>query len=92
MSFLNGKPFIATEEHVKSKWGGGFHCKLCGHKFAVDDTVRFIYANGNGSNGSGNFLVCQECDGPDVLERGRQSFAQALNLARQWNIYAPEDE
>jgi len=71
MSFTDGKAQIATQEHCDLHWryrGEGFRCYLCGHKFAVGDGWRFVYANST-ANAMGNILVCAKCDGPDVLER-----------------------
>lgn len=75
MSFTDGKPWVATEQHAKAPWGGTksgkrFRCGVCGHRFQVGDTVRFVFANFKESPSRyGNFLTCAWCDGPDVLER-----------------------
>jgi len=63
----------ATEANCKAAWGGGkpgerFRCYLCGHKFAVGDMFRLVYANDRPGT-AGNFIVCDKCDGPDVVER-----------------------
>lgn len=65
----NGKPQVATEEDCKAYWGGEkdgkrFRCYLCGHKFIPGDVWRFV-----ASQTTINFMVCQLCDGPDVMER-----------------------
>lgn len=70
--FTNGKPWVATQKDIDLRWGdvNSFRCRLCGHKFAVGDIVRWIYANGPKSPSKyGNFLTCQSCDGPDILEK-----------------------
>lgn len=72
MSWIDQTPQIATEEHLRLQWSGGapgerFRCYLCGHKFVVGDTWRFVFDNGRG--GSGNFLVCDMCDAPDIVHR-----------------------
>lgn len=71
--WTNGLPRVATEKDCATSWSGGkngkyFRCSLCGHKFAVGDVWRWVYAN-DGSCPGGNFMVCQSCDGPDVKER-----------------------
>jgi len=85
-SFTNQQPFVATEQQVKMRWGGGFKCKLCGHAFAAGDTVRWVYANGTPGAQCGNFLVCQKCDGPDVLERAIAEFKATYAAAKRWGI------
>jgi hypothetical protein len=37
---------------------------MCGHKFEVGDVWRWLY-----SKTTINPLICEKCDGPDVLER-----------------------
>lgn len=75
MSFTDGKPRVATAEDLKAPWSGRrdgsrFRCRLCGHKFAVGDVWRFVFANFSASPSHyGNFFVCEKCDGPDVLAR-----------------------
>ena len=69
MSFTDQKPRQATEKDLKARWGGRpngelFRCYLCGHKFQVGDTWRWVYAKV-----FHNFLVCERCDGPDVHKR-----------------------
>ena len=66
-SFTDQKPRIATREDVHARWSGGatgkyFRCALCGHKFKVGDTWRFVYTNDTPGAG-GNPLVCETCDG-----------------------------
>jgi hypothetical protein len=76
MSFTDGKPRIATEQDCKARWSCGkpgerFRCCLCGHKFVVGDVWRFQFTN-NIPNAGGNPLVCEKCDGPDVVERWKK--------------------
>lgn len=69
MSFTDQRPRVATETHV-TKWGGDgkcFRCYLCGHKFKVGDVWRWVANPPWGIYG--NFLVCEKCDGADVLDR-----------------------
>lgn len=68
MSFTNGKPWVATKEDCRQKWGLGapgekFRCALCGYKFCVGDRVRWQFTNDVPGAG-GNPLVCEQCDGP----------------------------
>ena len=64
MTWTDGKPFIATPEHVATKWNcrsGQFRCGLCGIHFRVGDTVRWQYTNDTPGAG-GNPFVCKDCD------------------------------
>lgn len=81
MNFTDQKPRVATEEDCKLPWGGPpagkrFRCYLCGHKFKVGDVWRWVYAlgatfeNSNGKkHGVVSPIVCESCDGEDVLDR-----------------------
>jgi hypothetical protein len=69
--FTNQKPRIATEHDCRIRWRGAppgrdFRCYMCGHKFEVGDGWRWIWATYRGVI---NPIVCEKCDGPDVLER-----------------------
>lgn len=69
MAFTDQKQRVATEEHVKARWGGvpngeRFRCYLCGHKFHVGDKWRWVC-----TNKYINFMVCDACDSPDVIEK-----------------------
>jgi hypothetical protein len=71
MSFTDQKPRIATEQDCAAEWGGGpngkrFRCNLCGHKFVPGDVWRWVYG---GPVKLINFLVCEKCDGSDVMSR-----------------------
>lgn len=75
MSFTDQKPRVATEQHV-GNWGdrreGGrrFRCYLCGYKFKVGDYWRWV----SGTNiCRQNFLVCERCDGENVLEKWKKA-------------------
>ncbi len=90
MSFIDQKPHIATEAQCAARWSAGkpgekFRCYLCGHKFVVGDIWRWVFGNTNGQ-ALGNFLVCQKCDGDDVLERYKAAIAEAKQ--RFWWLYA----
>jgi len=95
-TWLDGKQFIVSVDifdafkHIKKPFG----CKLCGHKFQVSDSARWIYANGTKGIGTGNFFVCKTCDGEqsDVLSRAKNSYETAVKLAKQWDIYGPDWE
>jgi len=80
MSFTDQKPHIATEETCQAPWGGHrdgshFRCCLCGHRFKPGDTYRWQCGSGHTyefegrTYGTRNFLVCQSCDGDDVIGR-----------------------
>ena len=71
MSFTDQKPRIATEKDINAPWGGRknrFRCYLCGHKFKIGDIWRWVFAN-FGKYNCCNFLVCEKCDGEDVIDR-----------------------
>ena len=70
MNFTDQKPRIATRRDCEASWGGAkggkrFRCYLCGRKFKPGDVWRWVYSKGKYRN----FLVCEECDGDDVLQR-----------------------
>ena len=74
MSFTNRKPFTVTDKMCHQSWSGGkngiyFRCGLCGHKFKAGDICRWVYMNSTPESHFGNFLVCENCDGPDVKDR-----------------------
>lgn len=86
MSFIDGKPRTATAEDLKSPWSGdpkNFRCYLCGHRFEVGDVWRWVYGDCRTVEIDGklygvlNFLVCAQCDGPDVLDRWIQHIREA---------------
>jgi hypothetical protein len=79
MSFTDQKQRIATERDCQARWSGNrpgenFRCYLCGHKFIPGDLWRWQYGSGRAFEHDGkrwgvcNFLVCDKCDGPDVLD------------------------
>jgi hypothetical protein len=70
-------PTVATAEHLKLPWSGdkeNFRCRICGHKFKVGDVFRQVFTNCS-PNYPSNPIVCQSCDGPDVIERWNQHAA-----------------
>lgn len=81
MSFTDGKPRIATAEDLVAKWNGdpaNFRCRLCGHRFRLGDVWRWVFANAAHSEvRHGNFLVCAQCDGPNVLMRAAEQEREA---------------
>lgn len=91
MSFTDQTPFIVTEQHTKLHWGGGFNCKLCGREFKVGDSIRWVFA---GPQNFRNFFVCNNCDGPndDLIQKAKESYRLAVDLANRWGIYGPEWE
>jgi ribosomal protein L24E len=80
-SFTDRKRRIATERDVNARWSGDlpgvrFRCGLCGHRFKIGDGWRWVYGDGrtftteNGKKcGVCNFLTCDACDTPDVLDK-----------------------
>jgi len=90
-NFTNQQPWIATEKDCDAPWSGykhgkHFRCGLCGYKFKVGDTVRWVYA---GKVRHTNFLVCTECDGEDVLEKRQKQYEefQELKEGRFWDFF-----
>lgn len=96
--WTDGKPLVATEEHLNLRWGGAprgrrFRCYLCGHFFKVGDTWRWQMVQGYM-----NFMVCVErldglpaCDGPDVVERWKAFNDELAALhERAWWDYVPK--
>lgn len=86
----SGHPFTATEEDLAAPWSGGkngeyFRCGLCGYKFQIGDTVRWVYMNSTPGSLFGNFLTCQACDGPDIVERRLAWQEEARN--RFWQLF-----
>ena len=83
--FTNQKPFMVTTSDVAARWSGvpdglAFRCGLCGYRFAIGDTARWVYAGGTEFL---SFFVCSSCeaDPPDALtkwkianEEARQRF------------------
>lgn len=79
-SFTDGQRRVADEAACKAMWGGApngerFRCYLCGHRFVPGDGWRWQNAVGTTFEIDGetfglrNFMVCDPCDGPDVLVR-----------------------
>lgn len=95
-SYIDQKPRIATEKDCHGQWGArskpgeGFRCYLCGHRFVPGDVWRFVYNPGRGIN----FLVCETCDGPDVLDRFREHFTQGSRMLRDefWWMKQEDDD
>lgn len=90
LGWRSGHPFTATEQHVTAPWSGGengkyFRCGLCGHRFQVGDVVRWVYMNSTSGSLFGNFLTCQACDGPDIVERRLAWQEEAKN--RFWQLF-----
>jgi formate-dependent nitrite reductase cytochrome c552 subunit len=90
MSFTDGKPRIVTPEDLSLRWGCAkpgqrFRCTMCGHRFEVGDVWRFVYTNGlkDGRYG-GNPIVCEPCDGPDVIERWKKLCDEAYSDKFWW--------
>lgn len=98
MSFTDQKPRVATEEDCKRQWAGGkngkkFRCYLCGHKFVPGDTWRFQgtagggYTDENGKKwGVTNFLVCEKCDGPDVVQKWLHHNIEFFATEKYWAL------
>ena len=89
MSFIDGKPRVATKDDVNGEWGWYrdarcFRCHLCGHKFAEGDYWRFVYTNNLVAPCGGNPLVCESCDGVDVIERWKALCDEAQSPRFWW--------
>lgn len=80
MSFTDQRRRVATEEECRRSWAGEkdgkrFRCGLCAHRFKAGDGWRWVYTAGASfeidgkKSGVCNFLTCDSCDGPDVIDR-----------------------
>jgi hypothetical protein len=80
MSFTDQKRRVATDNDLTRHWSGEpngkrFRCYLCGVKFKAGDGWRWVYSAGatftteSGKWGMINFMTCDPCDGPDVIDR-----------------------
>ncbi len=77
MSFTDQKPRVTTQKHLDARWGGysdgrKFRCYLCGHRFQLGDVWRWVY-----SQKYMNFMTCEKCDGPDVMERWHKRWQES---------------
>ena len=95
MSFTSQLPFVVTDKDVATKWGGfsdgrKFRCALCGHRFVVGDTARWVCTNFDApiyKGIGGNPFVCSPCDAPkdELLEKLQAMRAEFNALkARFW--------
>lgn len=89
MSFTDQMPHIVTEEDLKLKWGGRsahdyFRCRMCGYRFQLGDVYRWVYTNNLEGKYCGNPFVCQQCDGPDVIERWKRHCDEAYSDKFWW--------
>lgn len=81
--FTNQQPWTVTKEDETRPWSGksdgsNFRCYLCGHKFKEGDVCRWVYSNGPQTpHHGGNFFVCINCDGADVLDRAAKHFEES---------------
>ncbi|MDE2470790.1 MAG: hypothetical protein KGL35_19105 [Bradyrhizobium sp.] len=83
MSFTDEKSFTVTPHHCEITWGGGFMCGLCGHKFVAGDVARWVVTNDR-NDCPGNPLVCQKCDGPDVIDRWAAMWAEFREIKKRF--------
>lgn len=77
MSFTDQKPFVATKDDTPQKWGGCFHCGICGKEFIPGSVVRWVY----GARVSTNFFTCVNCD-DDPLKHRVKMLAEHSRLKR----------
>ena len=94
MSFTDQKPRIATEQDVTAPWAGAkngkyFRCYLCGHKFKVGDQYRFVFGQT-----LGNFMVCQDCDSEDIMQKWASHHAEweKLRNGKFWYFVIPIED
>jgi len=90
MSFTDQKPRVVTTDDLAAHWSGykdgsHFRCYLCGHKFKLGDTWRWVYDNDGDGAHAGNFMVCSDCDGPDVRTRWKYH-VQYIKRTAWWLI------
>lgn len=79
MSYTDQKPRVATEKECKASWGGSpngerFRCYLCGYRFTPGDIFRWVMAT---KILLCNVLVCEVCDGHDVLDKWKKMHEEA---------------
>lgn len=81
--WIKGNPWIVTKKDCGSTWGGGFNCRLCGHKFKEGETARFQLMNK-----IKNALLCNQCDTDDVVEKleDQNKFLKLSNLNKYKKI------
>jgi len=87
MSIMDGKFHVATEKYCNAPWGGSkqrFRCYLCGYKFKVGDFFRIQYTNDISGYG-GNPLICEKCNGPDVIDRWK-AVCDEYNSDKFWSF------
>lgn len=92
-NFTDQKPHTVTKKNLKGRWGGGrdgkyFRCGICGYRFKLGDIYRWILTNDIPGYG-GNPLVCQKCDGPDVLDKWKSlvdEFNKIYNDDKFWKL------
>jgi len=100
MSLTDQQPRRVTEQDLKMKWSGQkdnshFRCYMCGHKFVLDDYWRFVFSDSSTFTdifgkkwAMSNAIVCEKCDGPDVLDRWKKMHEEAYN--KYWNFTCQE--
>ena len=76
-SLIDQKRRVATQKDCDGRWSGlprgeGFRCYLCGHRFKVGDGWRMQFVPN-----VRNALICDDCDGPDVVERWKAQIIEA---------------
>jgi hypothetical protein len=99
-NFTDQKRHVATAADCGAAWGGEkngarFRCYLCGHRFKPGDGFRWQATGGasftthDGKKyGVFNCTVCDDCDGPDVIERWverNREFNELMNT-RFWAL------
>lgn len=86
--FTDQKRRVATAADLVAPWGGyrdgrRFRCYLCGHHFKEGDGYRWIYVCRAGCT---NLIVCDACDGDDVVDRWVDRNAE-FNSAKFWAFH-----
>jgi hypothetical protein len=80
--FTDGKPLVVDPMWLGLNWSGrgrdGFRCHLCGHRFDLGDTFRFVFVDRYP-----NALICGTCDGSDVIERWK-AWVDELRVRAWW--------
>ena len=90
MSWLRERT-IVTEKELNLSWSGrkdNFRCGLCGDKFKVGEGFRMVFTNNLAGYG-GNPLVCDKCDGADVIERWKKlwdEFNTIIKNKKYWRM------
>jgi hypothetical protein len=94
MLFTDQKPHKIDEDMLKTfkRVKNRCACYMCGQDFKVGEVFRWVFTNGT-EGASGNPIVCENCDGDDVIERWKAKHSQFKEIKNSfwWFIQAYGD-